>query len=54
MCSLVLFFGTCTGGSFMDESNRKATNRNRSNQKVNLALKTKAGNKQTPKTDKIQ
>ena len=29
----------------IDKSNRKATNRNRSNQKANPALKTKAGNK---------
>ena len=30
---------------FEDESNRKAMNRNWSNQKANPALKTKAGNK---------
>ena len=29
----------------LDRSNRKAMNRNGSNQKVNPALKTKAGNK---------
>ena len=29
-------------------------NRNRSNQKANPAPKTKAGNKQTPQTDKTQ
>ena len=37
-----------------NKSNRKATNRNRSNQKSNPALKTKAGNKQILQIDKIQ
>ena len=36
------------------KSNRKAMNRNWSNQKSNPALKTKAGNKQILQIDKIQ
>ena len=36
------------------KSNRKAMNRNWSNQKANPTLKTKTGNKQTPQIDKIQ
>ena len=36
------------------ENNRKAMNRNWSNQKANPALKTKAGNKQILQIDKIQ
>ena len=38
----------------ISESNRKAMNRNWSNQKANPALKTKAGNKKILKMDKIQ
>ena len=38
----------------LPKSNRKATNRNWSNQKANPAPKTKAGNKQTPQIDKTQ
>ena len=39
---------------YSDKSNRKAMNRNWSNQKANPALKTKAGNKQMLQIDKIQ
>ena len=39
---------------FFGKSNRKAMNRNWCNQKVNPALKTKAGNKYILQIDKIQ
>ena len=41
-------------GTQLPKSKRKAMNRNWYNQKANPALNTKAGNKQTPQTDKIQ
>ena len=40
--------------SYPSKSNRKAVNRNWSNQKANPALKTKAGNKYIIQIDKIQ
>ena len=39
---------------FSSKSNRKAMNRNWSNQKANPALKTKTGNKKILQIDKIQ
>ena len=39
---------------FVNRSNRKAMNRNWSNQKANPALKTKTGNKYILQIDKIQ